>query len=183
MNYTGRAIVGCVGLSLLAVASCATDGTASSFNPSPTAQEYARIADAQCTGLPAKEQQMGLFAYRDSIAATRPYKEEYQVGKTRLTHDRGVELAIRAQRSMTAPWLERVATCHIALERSKAIPENAGDPQIVPGATVHVEETYTGFIASIRVPDAEAAAEVERRTAVAMTATTTGHLTAEATTH
>ncbi len=125
---------------------------------------------------------MGLFAYRDSIATTRPYKEEYQVGKTKLTHDRGVELAIRAQPSMTAPWLERVATCHMALARSNAIPVDAGDPQLVPGATVHVEETYTGFVASIRVPDAEAAAEVERRTAVAMRATP-GRLTAEATTH
>ncbi len=181
MNNKGKARGGFVGMSLLAIVGCATESTGGPLSPSLTPQDYARIADAQCTGLPAKEQQLGLFAYRDSIATTRPYKEEYQVGKMKLTHDRGVELAIRAQPSMTVPWLERVATCHMALARSNAIAANAGDPQMVPGATVRVEETYTGFVVSIRVPDAEAAAEVERRTALAMTATT-GRLTAEATT-
>lgn len=113
---------------------------------------------------------MGVLAYRDEISGAQPLKEEYQVGKMKLTHDRGVQLVIRAQASMSVPRLERVATCHMALARSGGLPADASDPQLVPGATVRVEEVYTGYLVNIHVPDADSAAEVMRRTTVAMTA-------------
>jgi hypothetical protein len=185
MKSNSRTMVGLVGMGLVAFAAmsgCATDNAAGPLSASLSSPEYARIAEAQCTGLPTKEQQMGVLAYRDSIAGTQTLKEEYSVGKMKLTHDRGVQLAIRAQPSMSVPWLERVATCHMALARSNALANSNGDPQLVAGATVRVEETFTGYVVSIRVPDADSAAEVMRRTTVAMTATS-GPMTAEHITH
>ena len=165
-----------------AMSGCATDNASGPLSASLSPSEYARIADSQCTGLPTKEQQMGVLAYRDSIAGAQVLKEEYQVGKVKFTHDRGVQLAIRAQPSMSVPWLERVATCHMALARSNALPTSDGDPQLVTGATVRVEETFTGYVVSIHAPDAGSAAEVMRRTTVAMTVPS-GPMTAERTTH
>jgi hypothetical protein len=185
MKISGKTMAGCVGMGLLAFATmsgCATNNAAGPLSASLSAPEYARIAETQCAGLPTKEQQLGVLAYRDSIAGAQPLKEEYSVGKMKLTHDRGVQLAIRAQPSMSVPWLERVATCHMALARSNAIAASDGDPQLVTGATVRVEETFTGYVVSIHAPDADSAAEVMRRTTVAMTAWS-GHMTAERGTH
>jgi hypothetical protein len=185
MKINGRTMVGCVGMGVVAfvtMSGCATESAGGSLSASLSPPEYAQIAEAQCTGLPTKEQQLGLLAYRDSIAGTQPLKEEYTVGKMKLTHARGVQLAIRAQPSMSVPWLERVATCHMALARSNAVAASDGDPQLVTGATVRVEETFTGYIVSIHAPDASSAAEVMRRTTVAMTAPS-GPMTAERVTH
>jgi hypothetical protein len=185
MTNKAKTMVGCVGIGVLAFATlsgCATDNASGPLSASLTPSEYARIADSQCTGLPTKEQQLGVLAYRDSIAGAQVLKEEYQVGKVKFTHDRGVQLALRAQPSMSVPWLERVATCHMALARSNAIATSDGDPQLVTGATVQVEETFTGYVVSIHAPDAGSAAEVMRRTTVAMTALS-GPMTAERTVH
>ena len=178
-------MVGCAVMGVLAFAAlsgCATDNAAGPLSASLSPPEYARVAEAQCTGLPTKEQQLGVLAYRDSIASTQALKEEYSVGKMKFTHDRGVQLAIRAQPSMSVPWLERVATCHMALARSNALAASDGDPQLVTGATVGVEETFTGYIVSIHAPDAGSAAEVMRRTTIAMTALS-GPTTAERIVH
>jgi hypothetical protein len=170
-NKVSKRSVGLVGAgfaALLAANGCATEAP-SAFNPSLTPVQYAQISQDQCTGVPAKERELGVLAYRDAVANVQPLKEEYTVGKTKLTHDRGVKIAIRAQPSMTAPWLERVAICHVALVRAGQIAANAGDPQVVPGASIDVEAAYTGYIVSVRVPDADGAAEVMRRATVALT--------------
>jgi hypothetical protein len=185
MKINGRTMVGVVGMGIVGLTTmsgCATDSATGPLSATLSPSEYARIADSECTGLPTKEQQLGVLAYRDSIAGSQPLKEEYSVGKMKLTHERGVQLAIRAQPSMSVPWLERVATCHMALVRSNALAASDGDPQLVTGATVRVEETFTGYVVSIHVPDADSAAEVMRRTTVAMTAPS-GPMTAERTTH
>lgn len=167
MNGLSKSIVlrGVLGVLAVALGGCATGASGGS----PTPQERERIAQAQCAGLPAREQQLGLLAYRDAIAGARPYEEEYQVGKMKITRDRGVQLSIRAQPAMTVPWLERVASCHMTLAGSPGrIASSGSDPLLVPGATVQVDAGYTDFIVRIRVPDADAAAEVMRRTAVVM---------------
>jgi hypothetical protein len=163
---------------LLGGSGCATEAGNNAFSQALTPVQYAQISDDQCNGVPANERELGVFAYREAIANAQPLKEEYSVGKTKLTRDRGVQIAIRAQPAMTAPWLERVATCHVALVRSGQLAAAAGDPQLVPGATVHVEAAYTGYIVSVRVPDDASAAEVMRRATVALTGPT-GPATAE----
>ena len=150
----------------LAVANggCATDAAG-------TARDYSTVAGADvrendCVGVPARERNLGILAYRDAIAGARSLKESTRVGKTEVSHDRGVAIAVRAQPGMSAPWLARVASCHITLASSRSGPPGEGDandPLLVPGATVRVEESGTTYIVSIRVPDEQAALEVARR--------------------
>jgi hypothetical protein len=175
-----KASLGVVGIGLAALFAtngCATEAP-TAFSPALTPVQYAQISEDQCTGVPAGERELGVLAYRDAIANAQPLKEEYAVGKMKMTRDRGVQLAIRAQPSMTAPWLERVAVCHVALVRAGQLAASPGDPQIVPGASIQVEAASTGYIVSVRVPDDVGAAEVMRRTTVALTGPT-GPATAE----
>ena len=163
-------------LATLLGAGCATEATGV-LTASMTPEQYAQLAEQQCAGVPVKEQEKGILAYRDAIAGAQPLKDPYQVGKVKLTRDAGVQISIRAQPSLNAPWLERVATCHMALARSGRITPSASDPFAVPGATVHVEEAYTGYVVQLHVGDAEGAKDVTNRTAVALT-TLSGPVTA-----
>jgi hypothetical protein len=175
-------LVGAGMVALVTMGACATQASAGPLSASLTSQEYAQISETQCAGIPAKEQQLGVLAFRDAIASTQPLKEEFQVGKTKLSRDRGVQLTIRAQPELSGPWLARVATCHMALARAGALPAAETDPQLVAGATVSVEEAYTGYVVSVRVPDQTAAIEVMRRTTLTMAAPT-GLALADRTTH
>jgi hypothetical protein len=178
-SHFSRIVFGIGGGSVVALlaAGCATESTGM-LTASMTPEQYAQLADQQCTGIPAKEQEQGILAYRDAISGAQPLKEPYQVGKVKLTRDSGVQIGVRAQPNLTVPWLERVATCHIALARSGRLTASAGDPFAVPGATVHVEEAYTGYVVQLHVSDVDTAKEVMSRTSVALT-TPNGPLTAE----
>jgi hypothetical protein len=172
--------LGCGGAGLvvlLAATGCATE-TGGAMSASLTPAQYAQVSTEQCSGVPAKEQELGVMAYRSAIANAQPLKEAYSVGKVKFERERGVQIAVRAQPNLTAPWLARVATCHIALARSGQITPSESDPLAVAGATVQVEEGYTGYLVSVHVTDETAAAEVMRRTTVALTAPS-GPATAE----
>ncbi len=169
--------MGGAGLAALLAAGCATEQTGV-LTASMTPDQYAQLSEQQCTGVPAKEQEQGILAYRDAIAGAQTLKDPYQVGKMKLTRDSGVQIGIRAQPNLTGPWLERVATCHMALARSGRLTPSASNPFAVAGATVHVEEAYTGYIVQLHVGDADAAKEVMSRTSVALT-TPNGPVTAE----
>jgi hypothetical protein len=178
-RHFSRIVFGLGGASLAALlaAGCATESTGV-LTASMTPEQYAQLSEQQCTGVPAKEQEQGILAYRDSIAGAQTLKESYQVGKMKLTRDSGVQIGVRAQPNLTGPWLERVATCHMALARSGRLSPSTSDPFAVPGATVHVEEAYTGYVVQLHVIDADAAKEVMSRTSVALT-TPNGPATAE----
>jgi hypothetical protein len=180
-SFVKVALMTGIGALVTAAGGCATvpgGSTGAAMTPAQAAQ----VADQECAGIPAKERELGIMAYRDSIGGVRPLKEKTRVGKWEYSHDRGVEIAVRAQPGMSAPWLERVATCHIALAtagRSEAT-SNGTDPLLVPGATVRVDEADTGFIVSVRVPDDASDSEISRRTQ-ALLSGPSGPATAEAT--
>jgi len=165
-------VLGCGGaglLALLAASGCATE-TGGGLSASLTPDQYAQSSMEQCAGVPPKEQELGVMAYRDAVGNAQPLKETYLVGKTKFEHARGVQIAVRAQPNITGPWLARVATCHIALARSGRITPSENDPLMVAGATVQVDEAYTGYVVNVRVTDDKSAAEVVRRTTLALTA-------------
>jgi hypothetical protein len=169
--------LGGASLAALLATGCATESNGV-LTASMTPEQYAQISEEQCTGVPAKEQEQGILAYRDAIAGAQPLKDPYQVGKMKLTRDAGVQIGVRAQPNLTAPWLQRVATCHMALARSGRLTPSSSDPFAVAGATVHVEEAYTGYVVQLHVTDVDAAKEVMSRTSVALT-TPNGPATAE----
>lgn len=157
------------GLALTVGACATTAGGASVATMTPA--EAAQVADEQCAGVPSKERELGILAYRDALGGVQPLKESTQVGKVKFLHNRGVVIAVRAQPGMTAPWLARVASCHIALAAAGRGPadEDSRDPLLVPGATVGVEEASTGFVVSVHVPEGAAASETLRRTQALLT--------------
>lgn len=147
---------------LLTSTGCATTGGDSSAGMSPA--RAAQLAEDDCSGIPAKERELGILAYRDAMSASQPLKESEQVGKTKIYRNRGVVFGVRAQPGMTAPWLERIASCHIELAAAgRLATTGATDPLLVPGTTVRVEEAGTGYLISVRVPNDDSASEVTRR--------------------
>ena len=66
---------------------------------------------------------------------------------------------------MTVPWLERINNCHGALATAGRLPQSAGrDPFIVPGTTVRIEETYTGYLLTVRAESDDVTDDVVQRT-------------------
>jgi hypothetical protein len=160
-----------VGAMLTSTGCATTEGdSAGAISPARAAQ----LAEDDCSGIPAKEREQGILAYREAMSAAQPLKESQLVGKTKIFHTRGVVFAVRAEPGMTAPWLERVAACHIDLSTSGQLASNAGatDPLLVPGTTVRVEEAAMGYVVSVRVPNDDAASEVTRRAQAFLTGPT-----------
>jgi hypothetical protein len=145
-----------------------------------TPAQAAEVAENSCGGVPAQERDLGIMAYRDAFAGVRALNESEQVGKMKLERNRGVVITLRAQPGMSAPWLGRVASCHMALAAAgREVSGTSGtDPLLVPGAAVRVDETTTGFAVSVRVPNGAAASETLRR-AQALLAGPSGPATAE----
>jgi len=119
--------LGGASVAALLAAGCATE-SGGVLTGSMTPEQYAQLSEQQCVGVPAKEQEEGILAYRDAIAGAQTLKDPYQVGKMKLTRDAGVAFGVRAQPNLNGPWLERVATCHMALARSGRITTSASDP-------------------------------------------------------
>ena len=156
-----------LGAAIMSGSACATTAQpVSAMSPA----DAALVADQDCVGVPQKEREQGILAYRDAIAGTSTLKEAQQVGKVKFEHDRGVVIALRAQQGMSVPWLNRVASCHMALAAAgRGASVGNDDPLLVKGASVTVEEAGTGFIVSIRVPNDEANSDVARRSYALMT--------------
>jgi hypothetical protein len=175
-KMTGLAL----GLGIMAATTgCAT--TSATSAPLAAAQGAEDVSGA-CAGVPSKERELGLLAYREAIGGSAPMHDRVQIGKSMIVDkDVGVRIAVRAQPGLTAPWLARVASCHVALAVANQLetPDAKNDPLLVRGAQVSVEEAYTGFIVSIRGTDAGTVSELNSRT-TAMLATPAGPMTAQA---
>jgi hypothetical protein len=146
------------GLSVIGAGALAADKT-------PTAAQYAAIADDICAGVPAKEREMGLLAYRDAIVSVAPLQEAYFVGKIKTSKTEGAIIGLRATPSITKPWLERVNSCHVALVGSGRMVGNdaAADPFVVAGTSVVAAETYAGYVLFVKGVSAETAQEISKR--------------------
>ena len=161
----------------MGAAGCATTGSA----PALAAAQGTEGTDQVCSGIPAKERELGLLSYRDAFGGTAPLTERVQIGKSvQVDRDTGVRIAVRAQPGLTAPWIARVASCHMALAAAGRLEDLSGrnDPLLVAGAKVSVDEEYTGFIVSVRAPNVDASADMARR-AEAMLASPSGPATAQ----
>jgi hypothetical protein len=130
----------------------------------PSAAHFAAIADDICTGMPAKERQMGLLAYREDIERVAPLLDEGPYGKIEGS-DRGAVVRLRATPGMSIPWLERVNRCHVALVGSGRLvdKESGEDPFLVPGAFVWAGDYGGYYNVSIGSADHAKAMEILRR--------------------
>lgn len=151
-----------VGVVFAGAAGCATTSSTSAL----AAAQGGEDTEHACAGVPAKERDLGLLSYRDAIGGTAPWRERVQISKgMSVDQEVGVRIAVRAQPGLTAPWLARVATCHASLAAANQLEalDAKNDPLRVPGVAVSVEEGATGFIVSLRAPNASAATDLETR--------------------
>ena len=102
------------------------------------------------------------MAYRGAVDGARTVTEVASAGKANVRYDRGVQISLRAEPGMSAPLLLRTALCHIAAANGEGT-TNEADPLLVPGSTVRVDESETGYVISVRTGDADSAAEAMRR--------------------
>jgi hypothetical protein len=130
-----------------------------------SAAHYAGIADDLCVGVPAKERELGLLAYRENMVSVTPLNEYRFFGKAKYLQTEGVAIKLRATPGISVPWLERVNGCHVALVASGRLPGTVGpaDPFVLPGTTVGASEVYAGFVLSVRGPSYDAVREILQR--------------------
>jgi hypothetical protein len=83
-----------------------------------------------------------------------------QQGKFKYQELKGVELFVPATPGMTAPWLQRVASCRAAEHASIS---HAQSPYALHGSRVDVERAAHGFSVRIRHENREHAGELVRR--------------------
>ena len=130
-----------------------------------SASQYAAIADDICTGVPARERELGLLAFRDNIVSVTPLNEFHYAGKAKYLRTEGAVIKLRATPGISVPWLERVNGCHIAMAGSGRLAGNdaATDPFSLTGTTVAATEVYAGYVLSVRGSSAESVQEILRR--------------------
>lgn len=128
--------------------------------------DQAGSVEADCAGVPAREREQGLLAYRDAIAGSRPLVQETLIGKLRVSSNRGTIISLRAEPNLSVPWLRRVNACHADLAAGGQLASSAsGDPFLVPGTTVTIEETQTGFAARVEGTSDRELTEIKQRIA------------------
>jgi hypothetical protein len=167
------------GSSAVAAIGCAGSFTSGSNGNIPSAAQYAAIADDACAGVPAKERELGLLAYRDAITSVAPLDEDRFVGKIKVRDTKGAIIGLRATPGISVPWLERVNGCHIAMAGSGRLAGNdaAMDPFILTGTTVVATEVYAGYVLSVKGASVDSVQEILQRS-YALVATPGGTKTA-----
>jgi len=130
-----------------------------------SAAQYAAMADDLCTGVPAKEREMGLLAFHDNIVSVAPLNEFHFAGKAKYMRTEGAVIKLRATPGISVPWLERVNGCHIAMMGSGRLVGNeaAKDPFILAGTTVGATEVFAGYVLSVKGASVAAVQEILQR--------------------
>jgi hypothetical protein len=130
-----------------------------------SASQYAAIADDICTGVPARERELGLLAFRDNIVSVTPLNEFHYAGKAKYLRTEGAVIKLRATPGISVPWLERVNGCHIAMMGAGRLAGNeaAKDPFTLQGSSVAASEVYAAYVLSVRGTSVEAVQEILQR--------------------
>lgn len=156
--------------------SCA-GALASAMAGPPSAAQQAAIGDDICAGVPPKEREMGLLAFRDGIVSVVPLTADSFVGKSKVSHTEGAIIGLRAAPGISVPWLERVNSCHVSLVNSGRLAgdQAALDPFVIPKTTVGATAVYAGYVLYVRGPNYDVAREIIARSNALLSAP--GHLT------
>jgi hypothetical protein len=146
-------------------AACTIGSAAYGENGAVETNGKTATADNICAGVPAKEREMGLLAFRDNIVSIAPLNEFKYAGKAKYSHTEGVVIKLRATPGISVPWLERVNGCHVAMAGAGHLSgyDAASDPFILSGTTVTASEVYAGYVLSVRAANYNAVQELLQR--------------------
>jgi hypothetical protein len=127
--------------------------------------QYDATSDDICAGVPAKERELGLLAFRDNIVSIAPLNEFKYAGKAKYSHTEGVVIKLHATPGISVPWLERVNGCHVAMAGAGHLSgyDAASDPFILSGTSVAASEVYAGYVLSVRAANYNAVQALMQR--------------------
>ena len=130
------------------------------------ASQALRDAEASaCAGLSDLDRDMSPFAHREDIASVAPLESRSTGKLLAVTRSEGAIVTFRATPGLTAQWLQRIVSCHLA--RSAAMghvmPEMPYCPLVPKDVSASVTATDTGFAVAIRSDDPEVAREILKR--------------------
>jgi hypothetical protein len=116
-----------------------------------------------CSGVPDELREAGPFS-SDLVERVAPLRVSALSSKLPMTSLVGVKIYIRAAPGLTAPWIHRVAECHLA-RHSLPMPEAERDhcPLSAEEAQISVESHGGSFVVSIRTSDTEVAEDILAR--------------------
>ncbi len=136
------------------------------------ASDALREAEARaCIGIPPDDRDMSPFVHRDDIVSASQLIEEYGIGTTTSAdgaptrYSVGARVIFRAVPGLTAEWLQRIMTCHIARSASlgHVAPSMPDCPLVPNGVETSVVSTGDGFAVDIRSKDPKVAKEILAR--------------------
>ena len=130
------------------------------------ASQALRDAEARaCNGIAPDDRDMSPFMHVEDITSVGPLVEKSAAGRAIIERTVGARIVFRAVPGLTAEWLQRVVTCHIA--RSAALghvaPSMPDCPLVPKGVQARVVSTGAGFAVEIRSNDEKVAAEILAR--------------------
>lgn len=130
------------------------------------AAEALRKAEASaCGGISDEDRDTSPFYHREDIARAEPIKSEPPARGGGAPALKGATVVFRAVPGLTAEWLQRVVTCHLA--RNAVVGHDAKDmaycPLALKDVTATVTSTGDGFAIAVRSDDPDTAKEILRR--------------------
>ncbi len=130
------------------------------------AAETLRKAEAgACGGIADEDRDTSPFYHREDIVRVEPIQSEPPTRGGGPPIVQGAKVTFRAVPGLTAEWLQRVVTCHLA--RSSTLGHNAKEMDYCPLSLKDVTATVTsvgdGFAIAVRSDNRDSAKEILRR--------------------
>jgi hypothetical protein len=146
-----------LGAFMVAGSICAAVGCASAGGP----QANTQIASAHCVGLEDVHRQVADMYRADRVEYVKPlYREVFVARAVQRKYVAGAELYLRPQQGWSAPYLDRVLSCHAGSEASV----HPNDPlRVFNFERVVVRARGPHFIVTITGVDREAGEEIYQR--------------------
>ena len=123
--------------------------------------------ERQCAGLPDGDRDLSPFMHRDDIRSVSPFREERAIGRASTSRTAGAVVVFNAVPGMTAEWLQRVVSCHLARNAAIGFDVASTDmptcPLTLRGVEATVASVGDGFSVTLRSDDTDTANEVLRR--------------------
>jgi len=132
-----------------------------SLPPDDAATNPAADVRRACAGVPDELREAGPLTSPDLVERVEPFRVSEVWSKVPVTALVGARIHVRARPGLAAPWLQRVAACHLA-RHALPMPEAecAHCPFSSQIARVDVEPLGGSFVISIRAENAEDAEDI-----------------------
>ncbi len=131
-------------------------------------QASAELREAEeraCTGIAPDDRDMSPFLHQEEIASVEPLVRRTTQGRATIEREAGSRVILRAVPGLTAEWLQRVVSCHVA--RNATLGHQTADlphcPLVLRGVSARVTSTGNAFAVEISANDVATARDILAR--------------------